>query len=257
MTFRTTATIVILVGTGIVLFQRHNDPHNAKLPFGTTDLSTVERDLAKLPASERALVEAYVKRSNGDVLPARFADPDNPLTARTFGEAIDLQRTWEDKAKIEDARISKIRADREAKMDPLRAVVRASIIDAEVMTRNEYQARRDPTFYKRPYRVDESPAFLTTIRVQNLGDRTIVALRGSLEAHDKEAYLPMDLCWIDLGEQQPISSGGTLELSCGHDYRPASQQQKDFVARPPGRFEVVWNPQYVKFADGKELRSGI
>jgi hypothetical protein len=257
MTFRTTVTVAILLGAGIALYSWHDDPRNTKLPFGTTDLSSVEKRLNELPGDERTLVEAYVKRSNGDVLPKQFADPDNPLTARTFGEAINLQRTWEVKAKVDDARIAKLTAAREAKMDPLRALVQASVVKAEVMTRNEFQARRDPTFYQRPYRVDTSPAFLTTIRVQNLSDRTIVALRGSLEARDKDAYLPMDLCWIDIGEQQAIPSGGTLELLCGHDYRGASQQHRDFVFNPPGRFKVVWEPQYIKFADGQEMRSGI
>jgi hypothetical protein len=257
MAFRTSARIVIFLGVCIALYSWCGDPHHTRLPFGTTDLSSVQKQLAKLPPADRTLVEAYVKRSNGDVLPKQFADPDDPLTARTFAEAIELQRTWEAKAKIYDARIAKIRAEREAKLAPLRAVVRASVVKAEVLTRNEYQARRDPTFYQRPYRVDGSPAFLSTIRIQNLTDQTIVAVRGSLEAHDAQAYLPMDLCWIDIGEQQSIPSHGSLDLLCGHDYRMASQQQRDFIANPRGRFEVVWEPQYAKFADGRELKSGL
>jgi hypothetical protein len=255
MAFRTTATAVVLLGACIALYAWRGDPQHTRLPFGTTDLSSVEKQLAKLPPADQERVKAYVKRSNGDVLPKRFADPDNPLTARTFAEAIELQRTWEAKAKIDDARIAKIRAEREAKLAPLRAVVRASVVKAEVLTRNEYQARRDPTFYQHPYRVDTSPAFLTTSEVQNLSDQTIVALRGSLEAHDTQAYLPMDLCWIDITESQSIPSGGTLELMCGHDYRTASQQQKDFASNPGVRFDVVWQPQYVKFLDGRELQN--
>jgi hypothetical protein len=91
--------------------------------------------------------------------------------------------------------------------------------------------------------------------LQNLSDETINAFRGSLEAHDAQAYLPMDLCWIDIGERQSIPSGGTLELMCGHDYRTASQQQKDFASNPGARFDVVWRTQYVKFLDGRELQS--
>jgi hypothetical protein len=257
VTFRATANLVVLLAVIVGFYVWNHDPHHTKLPFGTTDLGSVQKELQKLPTAERELVEAYVKRSNGDVLPKQFADPDNPLTARTFAEAIELQRTWEAKAKVDDARIAALRAQREAKMAPLRAAVRARVVKAEVLTRNEYQARRDPDFYKRPYTVDKSPAFLTTIAVQNLSDQTIVELRGSLEARDAQAYLPMDLCWIDIGEQQSIPSGGTLELMCGHDYRGASQQQKDFADNPGGRFEVVWKPKSVKFADGRALDSGL
>jgi hypothetical protein len=42
---------------------------------------------------------------------------------------------------------------------------------------------------------------------------------------------------------------------CGHDYRTASQQQKDFASNPGARFDVVWRPQYVKFLDGRELQT--
>jgi hypothetical protein len=257
MTFRATVTIVILIGAAIALYSGHNDPHRTKLPFATTDLSSVQKALDRLPPTERALVEAYVKRSNGDVLPKQFADPDDPLTARTFAEAIDLQRKWEAKSKVDEARVAKLREEREARMAPLRAAVHASVLKAEILSRNEFQARRDPTFYQRAYRVDKSPAFLVTIRVRNLSEQSIVGLRGSLDAQDAQAYLPMDLCYFDLKEEQSIPSGGFLDLLCGNDYQTASQQQQDFVANDAGRFNVAWKPQYVKFADGHELNTGL
>jgi len=255
--FRLTVTLVVIIGAGIGLYKWKSDPHSTRLPFGTTDLASVSKELSKLPDDERALVESYVKRSNGDVLPPKFADPDNPLTARTFAEAIKLQRTWEEKQKVTNAHVAELREQREAKLAPLRAVVRASVVKAEVITRNEYQARRDPTFYQRPYQVDQSLAFMTQIRLQNLSDETIVAVRGSLQATDKEAYLPMDLCWIDIGSQQSIPSGDAIEITCGHDYRGASQQQKDFTSDTSGRFRVVWEPKSVKFASGRELDTGL
>lgn len=257
MSVRTILTILVIVSAAFMLQRLTSDPHGTRLPFGTTDLSTVQKALAKLPGDERALVEAYVERSRGDVLPTQFADPDAPLTARTFAEAIDLQRTWEAKQRVVDAHIAELRAQREAKLAPLRAQVQASVAKAEIVTRNEYQARRNPHFYQQPYRVDTSPTFMTLIRVQNLGNEPIVALRGSLQASDSQAYLSMDLCWIDLGSEQTIPAGGFLELDCGHDYRGASQQQRDFVKRPAGRFEVSWEPAYVKLASGRELKSEL
>lgn len=257
MNLRTILTVLV-IGSAVFMLQRlTNDPHDTKLPFGTTDLGSVQKALAKLPGDERALVEDYVKRSRGDVLPTKLADPDEPLTARTFAEAIELQRAWEAKKKVLDARIAELNAQREARLAPLRAVVRASIVKAEIITRNEYQARSNPQFYQQPYRVDTSPTFITRIRVQNLGNEPIVELQGSLQASDNQAYLPMDLCWIDLGSDQTIPTAGTLEFNCGHDYRGASQQHRDFVERPEGRYEVKWEPKYVKLASGQELKSEL
>jgi hypothetical protein len=257
MTFRTAVIGTVLVGIIYAAYGWNSDPHNTKLPFGTTNLSTVEKQLARLPKDERALVEAYVTRSNGDVLPPKFADSDNPLTARTFAEAIELQRAWNEKMKVLDARLAVIHADHEAKLAPLRAVVNATVVKAEVMTRNEFQERRNPGFLKMAHTVDKSPAFLTTIRVENLSDQTIVGMHGSLEASDTEAYLKMDLCWIDLNGSQPIPAGSSIEILCGHDYRGASQQQRDFVDNSNGRFKIIWEPKDVKFENGKVLKSGL
>ena len=79
--------VVALLGYAI---HRGQDPLRTALPFGTTDLSSVDVALQKLQADDRGLVEAYVKRSSGDVLTTKFADPDEPFTARTFAEAIAL-----------------------------------------------------------------------------------------------------------------------------------------------------------------------
>jgi hypothetical protein len=250
-------TVTILVGFIYAAYSWNGNPHDTKLPFGTTDLSSVEKQLARLPKDERALVEAYVTRSNGDVLPKKFADPGNPLTARTFAEAIELQRAWNAKMKELDAKLAVIHADHEAKLAPLRAVVNATVVKAEVLTRNEFQERRTPGFSKMAHTVDNSPAFLTTIRVENLSDQTIVGMHGSLEASDSEAYLKMDLCWIDLNGSQPIPAGSAIEILCGHDYRGASQQQRDFVDKPEGRFKIIWEPKDVKFENGEELKSGL
>ena len=257
MNIRTILTVLVIGSAAFLLQRLSADPHDTRLPFGTTDLSTVQKALARLPGAERALVEAYVARSRGDVLTAKFADPDEPLTARTFAEAIELQRAWESRKKVLDAHLAELREQREARLAPLRAVVRASIVKAEIITRNEYQARTNPHFYQQPYRVDSSPTFITRIRVQNLGNEPIVALQGSLQASDSQAYLPLDLCWIDLGSEQTIGTAGTVEFYCGHDYRGASQQHRDFVERPEGRFEVTWEPKYVRLASGRELKSGL
>ena len=255
MTFRSFVTLAVLAGALLVLYRIHTDPYGTRLPIGTSDLGSVHKALAKLTDDERALVEAYARRSRGDVLPVQFADPDDPLTARTFAEPIELQRVWETKRKAQEAQLAELRAQHEARLAPLRAQVRASVVKAEIVTRNEYQARRNPYFYQQPYQVDTSPTFLTRIRVENLGNQPIVALRGSLEASDSQAYLSMDLCWIDLDSDEAIAAGDFLEFYCGHDYRGASQQQRDFVNRPEGRFEVKWEPRYVKLASGVELKS--
>lgn len=249
--------ILVLVAAGAMLIHASRDPHRTALPFGSTDLSSVQAQLARLPDDERALVEAYVKRSNGDVLPPSMADPGDPLTARTFGQAIALQRDWQARQAVDDARMAGLRQQRQARLAPLQALVRARVIKAEILTRNEYQARRDPGFHQHPYQVDTSPTFWLSVRVENLSDESVVAMTGSLHARDRESALTMDLCWIDLGRGSELPPRSRLEIDCGHDHRGANQQQRDFIDNPPGRFTVEWEPHHITLASGRELDAGL
>lgn len=257
MSFRT-VVIVLAIAAGIgFMVQRGNDPHRTQLPFGSTDLSSVEKQLAVLPAEERSLVEAYVVRSNGDVLTPQFADPDMPFTARTFGEAIALERAWKIKQGELDEKAAGLKAQRDAQMAPLREIVRASVLKSEIITRNDYEARINPAFYQSAYRVDKDPVFVTRVRIQNRSNERLVGMKGALQARDSESFLPMQLCWIDLRSDQEIASGGTLDLDCGNVSRGADTQQQDFVRNPAGRFQIEWLPKYVKLASGRELDSGL
>ncbi len=231
-----------------VLYRCSSDPRRTRLPFGSTDLSSVQEPLSKLPLEERELVEHYVKRSNGDVMPAALGDPDNPLSARTFGEAIELERDWRTKMRAHEAAVAARRAERDARLAPLRALVRAEIAKAEVLTGSELLQRRFPGSARTS---DSDEIFVVTVRLHNLGDQSVVALRGALNARDAREYLSMDLCWIETGEERTIPSGSTIEIVCAG--RPGvSEQQRAFVAGAPGRFSVEWAPGYIKLADGSE-----
>lgn len=238
--------LLLILAIGVLFFgYRHSrDAHGTALPFGSTDLSTVQTELARLPDAERVLVEAYVKRSNGDVLPERFADPDNPLTAHTFGEAIELQRAWVEQQKVEDARMAGLRAERDAHLAPLRAIADARVVKAQILAADETSA-------------GSGGNFVTRIRVQNLGNESIVGLSGSLKARDRDEYLPLDLCWIDLGQQEALAAGASTEFDCGGSRGGASAQEHAYVDNPPGRFTVEWEPRHIKLASGRELDSGL
>jgi hypothetical protein len=75
MTPRNLVYALILIVSMFVVYRCGSDPRRTRLPFGTTDLSSVQDALSKLPPEERELVEDYVKRSRGDVMPAALGDP--------------------------------------------------------------------------------------------------------------------------------------------------------------------------------------
>ena len=249
--------LILVVGAGVLfaVVQCARDPRRTALPFATTDLTSVEGKLARLPADERKLVEDYVERSNGDVLPAQFADPDAPFTARTFGEAIALERDWRVKVEEMEKGAGELRARRNARLAPLQAIVRASVVKAQILTRNEirHAATRISTS-AHTSQVDKSELFLTRVRVENLSDERIISKSGALSVRDREEYLPLNLCWIDL--RQELSPRQAVELECGNSNRGADAQEQASARNPVTRFTVEWEPHRIKLADGRELDAG-
>lgn len=248
--------VIVAIGVVVVLGARHSrDPRNTELPLGSTDLSSVEAQLAKLPDEERALVEGYVKRTNGDYLPAGMGDPDDPMTARTFAEAIALERAWKEKMKGQQAQADARQAERDARMAPLRALIDARVVKAEVLSSSEFAARRGQPQPGQATMRGEDETFVVRIRVQNTGNETINAMTGSLKARDRDEYLPLDLCWIDFSQHAPMAPGASEEIECG-GRAGVSDQQRAFAAGTPGRFTVVWEPRQVVLASGRRLDSG-
>jgi len=246
---------VVVLGYAI---QRTRDPLHTALPFGTTDLSSVQAELSRLKPDDRELVEAYVKRSNGDVLSPKFADPDQPFTARTFAEAITLEKAWAVKRGEQEAVAASLQADREAAMAPLREVVEATVARAEVLSPRALSEPPDPAAaVKQALPSDDATVFVVTVSLHNAGSKTIVGVQGALEARESGAYLPLQLCWVDIGAQQPIEAVSRIEIRCANAARHVSEEERAFIADDGSRFHVTWNPKSVVFADGTRLDSGL
>jgi hypothetical protein len=247
-----------VLGLGLLWAFVHwaRDPHRTALPFGTTDLSSVEPELKRLPAEDRRLVEAYVKRSNGDVLPPKFADPDSPFTARSFAEAIALQQRWEIKMKEMQAKADAEQAQREAIMEPLRDAVEARVLKRELVSLRAFEQRyahpNEPVKAAEP---NEAAIFIATIGVYNHTGTDVAHVAGDIYARDRDNWMKLNLCWIDTASNQPVPALGHIELQCG-DKNGASKQEQAFVAEGFGdRFTLHWDPKAVEFVDGKKLEA--
>lgn len=86
--------IALLLAMGGYATFMTKDPYNTQLPYQFSDMHTVQEQLLKLDPADQALVTDYMRRSNGDRLPASIGDPDSPFTANTFKEAIRLEKEF-------------------------------------------------------------------------------------------------------------------------------------------------------------------
>lgn len=249
---RSTLLLIFILAAGIGLYRIGTDPYRTALPFEVEDLSPIEPQLAKLPPEDRQLVTDYLKRSNGDVLPAQFADPDNPLTARTFAEAIALEKTHREKMKVEQARVAAWRAERESQFQPLRDIVSARIVNREELPADQIYGSLDAGFGKSASGGGGERGLVTvlTYRFMNRSNRTITALRGNLEVVGS-GLMPAASCWIDDQERLPALEHRDLRCRTPAD---AAAADRALMQRPLNQIRLEWYPKEIRFDDGQVLK---
>lgn len=226
------------------------DPHATRLPLDLADIPKVQPQLDKLPAEERQLVLDYLKRSKGDVLPANLADPSAPLTARTFAEAIKLQREFVVTNGAEEARVADFRAAREAALEPLREVLAIEVVRKEIVTADEATGRRPSPGEA----IHDAPTLVTTYRLQNKTPETITHVTGSISVRspaDPDSLMGLHSCFIDRGE--PIEGGRSVEVRCGNVAKRPGDQEKEYVAMAESSLLLRWEPRSIAFQGGKVL----
>lgn len=247
---RSTILLVLFLMAMFGLYRIGTDPYRTTLPMDVDDLSPIAPQLAKLPPEDRELVTDYLKRSNGDVLPAQFADPDNPLTARTFAEAIALEKTHREKMKVEQARMAAFRAERDAQFKPLRDIVTARIVNRQELTEAEIYGQPSAGAIKQPLRDNEQRSTVITYRFWNRGNRTINLLRGLVEV-DGSGLMPAASCWID--DANPIGSLDHRDVRC-RTPKDANAADRALMQRPIAEIPLGWYPREIRFADGQVLK---
>ncbi len=257
MTLKSLLPWIVLLVLVMAAARCSRDPLRTELPFGSTDLSSVEAQLAKLTPEDRARVEAYVTRSNGDYLPLGLGDPDMPFTARTFAEAIELQRQWESRMAEEAVTQGAREAERERALAPLRAIVSAEIVSARLDQAEPASTVAGAAAKSGQGAPEDAPQQLRlTLRVRNLGPQAVVQLAGNLRARDREQPLGLPLCYFEVTEHNALAAHEVREFDCVQQ-RPANTQERAFAAPTPGRFSVEWLPRELTLEDGRTLKSGV
>jgi hypothetical protein len=234
---RSTILLILFLAAVVGLYRVGTDPYRTALPLEVEDLSPIEPQLAKLPPEDRELVVDYLKRSNGDVLPAQFADPDDPLTARTFAEAIALEKKHREKMKVEQARIAAFRAERDAQFKPLRDIVSARIVHRERLSSEQVYGSSGGGYAKSA----AGPAggeriTVITYRFWNRGNRTITSLRGLAEVAGS-GLMPLD----------------HRDVRC-RTPRDANAADRALMERPLAEIPLGWYPREIRFDDGQVLK---
>jgi hypothetical protein len=227
------------------------DPHATRLPTDPKDVAKVQPQLNRLPPDERQLVLDYLARSQGTVLPTHLADPDAPLTAATFGEAIKLQRKYAFKHAADTATMEKVRAAREAGFQPLRKALQVELVQREILPFDQVSGRQPMPGQA----INDKPVLVNTFRLRNTSAETITQAAGSVKVRavsDPAALTTLADCYITRGE--PIEAGQSVEMRCANLAVRASAADQEYVAMPGSTLVLTWEPQSITFASGTVLK---
>lgn len=242
---RWTLLILGLVALGIWGGLRSANPLNTTLPFGTTDLSSVQAELEKLDPADRQRVEAYVLRTNGDYIPAKFGDPDDPVDARTFAQAVERQNEHEVRMKVAEAEAAARKAERDVRWKPLRDAMGVAMVKREMLTGEQIYGAGDAS----------QPQAVTTFRLTNRSNETIVAFDVKIDVR-KRSYPPTEFgilvdCWLE--EQQRLGPGDIFDVRCGRQRALTTVKDAEFLTWPASDMDLRWEPKRIRFASGREL----
>ena len=232
-------------------------PYATDLPEGTTDLSSVASELSRLSDDDRALVRAYVVRS-GNSLQGAIG---TPFTAKTFGEAIEIEK----KLDLYDAKNQKIehaiQAARDEKFAPLKRIIDIQLLKREIVN-NAYVAPfrqfspSETPISKIASTKDSENALLTTYLLKNKSSKVINDLEISVDIR-KMKRSPNELGNLDncfISHIRPLAAYEVREIECTYVYHSASETDHQYVAMPIQDLDVKWEPHLIQFEDGKMLK---
>lgn len=255
-------TAAILWGVYII-----RDPYRTHLPFGTTDLSSIQDRLDRLPEEDRTLVVEYVTRTNGDVLPPAMADPDDPITARTVSEAIALQKNFRIKQDKLEAQAQERLAIRNKALEPLRAALSVTLEKREILPREELTIHpkilQEIRGREVKRAIDNTMISVTTYRLTNTSENAIETVKVGIDIRKRPAKpkrliesfeLSLEHCYIDgLPQNTPLAPQASVSVRCGNTHKQASAADKAFINMPEDELLLEYTPKLIRFADGKTL----
>ncbi|GMV28273.1 MAG: hypothetical protein AMXMBFR59_03980 [Rhodanobacteraceae bacterium] len=248
MSLSTRLLIVAALMVALGLYGALRKPYGTVLPLDVDDLTEIQPQLDRLSANERELVLGYLRRSDGDVLPASMADPDAPLTARTFGEAIELQTKFLREQGEREAVQARREIERDHAFEPLREALELRLVKRELLTQDEIIGAAAAGGAKQ---ADNGQRVLVvTWRLVNTSGREIVSAKGAAEIRDEQGERRTQ-CWIE--QMDRIEPFGRVDVRCGNAMRTAGAGERALVDLPVEQIRLRWEPAEVVFADGSRL----
>lgn len=197
----------------------------------------LQKALAQLSDEERALLDGYSDRMahEGSV------GGKGIVPGTTVYAALEDQRTWEaDQARLEADRLmiaDRKEAERQGKIDELKAVTTATVVE---LTLEEASLSRSRL----------ADMFEAKIQLQNLSDRPVDRVRGTLVFTDREGAVIKSVLLV---HDDGLQSGDRVVVEVQLQYSALVEGDVTLSKTPLEQLTVAWEPNELIFSDGTRL----
>lgn len=265
------AVLAACIGVGSYLLWQQQQPENTRIPGARSPVEAVSGKLGQLPQADRVLVVGYLLRQRGEV-PSFSATDSGPFTARTFAEALKLQKAFLEKpTRSPDAVVRTGLQDAAAR--PLREAVDLTGMEllvaapgdghyTPVRRSAQSAASRSMRYGGRPVPAPSAPPpplppmeqraeLKTIVFLRNVTDVSVevsgaVQVRGPSGQHAGAHAIAN--CRLTKATIPPLT---TERVECALDRR-TSQAEALLELAEEDRF-LVWYPWEIRFANGRSL----
>ena len=245
-----TITRLLLLGAfaGVIAWgaYRHFDPYRAKLPLGSTDLSSLQDTLDRLPPQDRSLALDYVKRTGGASDSDSILVADQLAAMPTLREAIARQQAWVDKSARFNTSLNAAFAAYNAQFDALRKALQIELVRSDASAPHPHTFRFKNTT---PHTIEAFEAHVMVRKAR----MSLTESGGFLAARVGFAYpFPQGrLAFLPAGYRHPVLIPfASVEMNSP----PLAAGNLPLAKAADGELIVETYPTYIRFAGGEELK---
>lgn len=226
----------------VLLIAGCSDPRSTPLPDDIAKMETIKPQLEKLKPEERELLTTYLMRRA--MKGTMFGAMAGSTEAKTIGEAIDNQRSFkasaEKQAEEEAALKAKAKAELEAAQKAMRDVVTVALVSKKLDIERGFSG------------MEMDRKIQITLAYKNNGAKDIAGVKGRVVVKD---LFGDQLSVFAISNDDTIKAGSTVTWTGGRSIRFSMGDNKDakFLDLADDKYQVVWEPQMIVFADGTRM----
>jgi hypothetical protein len=222
-----------------------SDPRSTQIPEDLSKMEQLKPVIAKLPKEDQELFANYLVRRTLSGAFAGLVKDAPKLTAKTVGEAIDAQRTFEAETKArqeaEKLALEQRKAKREAAMNAMREAIKVTLANKRIEIERGYSG------------MEMDRSLRVTFLFANTSDKDIAGIKGRVVVKD---LFGDEISAFQISNDSTIKAGTDRTWTGSRSTKFAlssSNKDEKLAELSDDKYTTHWEPQVIVFADGSKV----